>query len=246
MTRRPSGYNPRGEATPFRAAREGDDFALHEWRRKPRRHLRSEARAGQIRRAAADGKGDIVVRQGNPGPLMPSPFEFRKYGQCGIDVSELFPRWPRTSTRWRCCGRSTGNRTTSAGDLRTEHGKDPDGATQCRLLGDVGLGSENQSLPAFVVIYDIRRAFGRTGQLEFRFHARGISGHGVSFVSGPIIDLKPPSSVSPEQQRARLDLLSKLNEMDAQRYPGNTELSARWHPMNLLTACRDARPRLST
>src|SRR5450432_4587581 len=34
------------------------------------------------------GKGDIVVRQGNPGPLMPSPFTFRKYGQSGIDVSE--------------------------------------------------------------------------------------------------------------------------------------------------------------
>jgi hypothetical protein len=37
------------------------------------------------------GKGEIVVRQGNPGPLMPSPFQFRKYGQCGMDVSELFP-----------------------------------------------------------------------------------------------------------------------------------------------------------
>ena len=37
------------------------------------------------------GKGEIVVRQGNPGPLMPSPFQFRKYGQCGMDVSEIFP-----------------------------------------------------------------------------------------------------------------------------------------------------------
>src|SRR6478672_2371776 len=27
------------------------------------------------------GKGQIVVRQGNPGPLMPSPFQFRKHGQ---------------------------------------------------------------------------------------------------------------------------------------------------------------------
>jgi hypothetical protein len=43
----------------------------------------------------------------------------------------------------------------------------------------------------------------------------------------PIIDLKPPDSVAPEQQRARLDLLGKLNEMDAQKYPGNTELAAR-------------------
>ena len=38
-----------------------------------------------------EGKGDVIVRQGNPGPLMPSPFEFRKYGQSGIEVSELFP-----------------------------------------------------------------------------------------------------------------------------------------------------------
>jgi hypothetical protein len=37
------------------------------------------------------GKGDIIVRQGNPGPLMPTPFQFRKYGRCGMDVSELFP-----------------------------------------------------------------------------------------------------------------------------------------------------------
>src|SRR5439155_5366561 len=37
------------------------------------------------------GKGEIVVRQGNPGPLMPSPFTFHKYGQSGMDVSEIFP-----------------------------------------------------------------------------------------------------------------------------------------------------------
>src|SRR5882724_2770783 len=36
-------------------------------------------------------KGDVIVRQGFPGPLMPSPFSFRKYGQSGIEVSELFP-----------------------------------------------------------------------------------------------------------------------------------------------------------
>src|SRR6185295_8299978 len=40
-----------------------------------------------------DGKvaGDVIVRQGHPGPLMPSPFGFKKYGQSGIEVSDLFP-----------------------------------------------------------------------------------------------------------------------------------------------------------
>ena len=37
------------------------------------------------------GHGEVVVRQGYPGPLMPSPFTFKKYGQSGMDVSELFP-----------------------------------------------------------------------------------------------------------------------------------------------------------
>src|SRR6185295_16690696 len=36
-------------------------------------------------------KGDVIVRQGSPGPLMPSPFSFRKHGQSGIEVSEIFP-----------------------------------------------------------------------------------------------------------------------------------------------------------
>ena len=43
----------------------------------------------------------------------------------------------------------------------------------------------------------------------------------------PIVDLKPPASVAPEQERARLDLLMKLNELDARKYPGDTELGAR-------------------
>src|SRR5579872_1050249 len=37
------------------------------------------------------GKGDIIVRQGNPGPLMPSPFTFKRYGESGLEVSEIFP-----------------------------------------------------------------------------------------------------------------------------------------------------------
>jgi hypothetical protein len=40
---------------------------------------------------AMTGVGDYVVSQGTPGGLMPSPWEFKKYGQCGMDVSDLFP-----------------------------------------------------------------------------------------------------------------------------------------------------------
>src|SRR4029079_3762847 len=43
----------------------------------------------------------------------------------------------------------------------------------------------------------------------------------------PIVDLKPPAGLSPEDQRARLDTLAKLNELDMQKFPGNSELAAR-------------------
>src|SRR5439155_23404432 len=49
----------------------------------------------------------------------------------------------------------------------------------------------------------------------------------------PIVDLKPPSDasgaslVSKAQQRARLDLLAKLNELAMKQYPCNTDLEAR-------------------
>ena len=43
----------------------------------------------------------------------------------------------------------------------------------------------------------------------------------------PIMDLKPPAALTPEQQRTRLDLLAKLNERDLQKYPGDSELAAR-------------------
>jgi hypothetical protein len=43
----------------------------------------------------------------------------------------------------------------------------------------------------------------------------------------PIVDLQPPEGVSETQQRARLDTLSRLNEMDMANNPGNSELAAR-------------------
>src|SRR5262249_3867308 len=44
----------------------------------------------------------------------------------------------------------------------------------------------------------------------------------------PILDLSPPSKyVTPEQERARLDLLSRMNQVHAEKHPGSTELAAR-------------------
>jgi len=175
------------------------------------------------------GKGEIVVRQGNPGPLMPSPFTFRKYGQSGIDVSEIFPH--------------IASKVDELAVLRSVYGQSNDHvqahyelATGMIRMGfpsvgswvTYGLGSENQNLPAFVVIYDAHGGpFGGPANWSAGFMPAAYQGTVFRSSGVPIVDLKPPASVSPRQQRTRLDLLNKLNEMDAQKYPGNTDLTAR-------------------
>ncbi len=175
------------------------------------------------------GKGDIVVRQGNPGPLMPTPFTFRKYGQSGLDVSEIFPHIASHVDELAVIR--------SMYSMSNDHVQAVYGLQSGVIrmgfpcLGSwvtYGLGSENQNLPGFVVIYDARGGpLGGPSDWSQGFMPAAYQGTVFKASGTPIIDLKPPASVAPEQERARLDLLTKLNAMDAQKYPGDTELAAR-------------------
>src|SRR5947209_17766125 len=91
-----------------------------------------------------------------------------------------------------------------------------------------GLGSENASLPAYVVIQDARGGpLGGINDWSSGFIPAAYQGALFRSTGDPIVDLKPPSDVSAEQRRAWLDLLAKLNELDMQRSPGNSDLAAR-------------------
>ncbi|MBM3738815.1 MAG: DUF1501 domain-containing protein [Acidobacteria bacterium] len=175
------------------------------------------------------GFGEIVVRQGYPGPLMKSPFQFRKYGQCGMEVSGLFPH--------------VGSIADEIALIRSGWNKSNDHVlahyewnTGSLLMGHpslgswvtYGLGSENKSLPSYVVIYDPRGG-PNAGVANWNNGYLPAAYQGTVFrPSGdPILDLRPPAGIRPEQQRARLDHLAALNEEHAARYPGSSELSAR-------------------
>jgi hypothetical protein len=175
------------------------------------------------------GKGEIVVRQGNPGPLMPSPFTFRKYGQSGIDVSEIFPNVAKhvdelavmRSVQGMSNDHVQGHYGLLTGMIRM-------GFPSIGSWVTYGLGSENQNLPGFVVIYDAHGGpFGGPANWSAGFMPAAYQGTVFRPSGTPIVDLRPPSDIAPEQQRARLDLLMKLNQMDADKYPGNTDLTAR-------------------
>jgi hypothetical protein len=103
-----------------------------------------------------DGKplpGGGVKTERPTGELMRSPFTFKKYGQCGMDVSEL---WPHLSEcvddiAWiRSVYTDIPNHEPACLMLNT--GANQAGRPSMGAWLTYGLGTENQSLPGFVVL----------------------------------------------------------------------------------------------
>ena len=173
--------------------------------------------------------GDVRVRQGWPGPIMPSIFKFKKYGQCGKDVSELFPnlgtKVDEIAFIHSLQGRSN-DHVQSTYEMQTGQIRMGFPSMGCWIT--YGLGSENANLPGFIVLQDARGGpLAGPNNWQSGFLPATYQGTPFGGADKPIVDLKPPAGVTPEQQRRRLDMLVRLNEMHAERYPGSSELAAR-------------------
>ncbi len=173
--------------------------------------------------------GSVPVRQGFPGPLMPSPFEFKRHGESGIEVSELFPHLAKHVDEIAFIkslyGRSN-DHIQATYEMQT--GQIRMGFPSVGCWVTYGLGAESSSLPAFVVMTDYRGGpLGGPNDWGAGFMPASYQGTLFRSSGDPIVDLEPPEGMSQEEQRARLDALAKLNQMDMERYPGNSELAAR-------------------
>ena len=177
-----------------------------------------------------EGKGEVFVRQGFPGPLMKSPFQFKQFGQSGKWVSELFPHIggivDDLAFIHSAQGRSV-DHTLSHYEWNT--GSIIAGYPSMGSWVTYGLGSENQSLPAFVVIHDPRGGpFTGAAQWSSGFLPAAYQGTAFRAAGDPILDLHPPSgSLSQAQQRAELDQLARMNQNYVEKHPGISELAAR-------------------
>jgi hypothetical protein len=91
-----------------------------------------------------------------------------------------------------------------------------------------GLGTENQNLPAFVVMTDPRSLVGG-GASNWSSAFLPSNFQGVQFRSTglPLLNLKPPKEITPEKQREQLDLIGRLNEEFIRAHPGEEPLAAR-------------------
>src|SRR5579872_5472935 len=175
------------------------------------------------------GKGEIKTFFGNPGNLMKSPFAFRKYGQSGIEVSELFPSLAQHVDDI-CFLRSiygdSNNHAPALFEMNT--GSILQGHPSLGSWVTYGLGTENQNLPAFVVMTDPRGGpIGGAPNWSSGYMPATYQGTVYRPSGAPILDLDPPDQMSQEAQRNSLDLLAKINNEHLQAHPADTNLEAR-------------------
>jgi uncharacterized protein (DUF1501 family) len=89
-----------------------------------------------------------------------------------------------------------------------------------------GLGSASENLPAYcVMVQPEGTPEGGAPCWGAGFLPTVYQGTLLRKGSSPILNLKPPADVSPEQQRRTLDLIKRMNEVDLD--PDDSELAAR-------------------
>ena len=162
------------------------------------RQLRSEADAREVRRPAdARRRGQDRAPTGE---LMKSPFTFKKYGQCGMDISELWPNLGEVADDicWvRSVYTEIPNHEPSC--LMMNTGANQAGRPSLGAWMTYGLGTENQE-PARLRRAVPRRAdHRRPAAVEQRLPARDQSGH-VHFLAHPD---RGPTRTLPWKRRSR-------------------------------------------
>jgi hypothetical protein len=178
------------------------------------------------RLAQDNGKPSPKLYLGQQRNLLASPWKFQKYGQAGIEVSELFPRTARCIDDL-CVIRSMIADDTNhpGGCLQMNTGERVFSRPSMGAWVTYGLGTENQNLPGFVAIgpgplIEGARHYGAS------FLPAAYQGTFVSDLDNPIRNLKNPQA-SLTQQRQELDALQRLNELHAAQRPDDGRLTAR-------------------
>lgn len=177
--------------------------------------------------------------------LYGSPFEFAHYGECGANVSTLFPEVAQCVDDL-CIIRSmvADHSEHTAANYFMHSGSGLQGRPSLGAWVTYGLGSESRNLPGYIVLdsgmippggLDI---FG-SGFLPASYQA-------TLFRKGqqPVADIVPREA-SPSVQRSKLDLLRDLDRRALERYNNLTEMEAAVANYELAFRMQSAVPELA-
>jgi len=175
--------------------------------------------------------GGNLKTERKTGAALPSPFSFKKYGESGIEVSEIFS--------------NVGECIDDIAVIRSMHADVPNHEPSLLLLncGDArlvrpsmgswvtyGLGSENQNLPAFIVMcpggYPIQES--QNWQCAFLpgvYQGTYIDSKNTAIEK--LIENIKNKRIATKDQRLQLDLLKQLNERHQQKRQDDAQLESR-------------------
>lgn len=166
---------------------------------------------------------------GKPRPLgnaFPSPWKFAKHGECGMDVSTLFPHVAECVDDLCLIRSMTCDSFFHAqGTLEMMTGS---GLFLRPSMGSwltYGLGNENRNLPGFVVLGKVMGNVDANKVFSSGFLPAEFQGTQLPNLQEPIPNLKSPLVES--DQRAQLDVLRQLNERHLRDRADTSALNAR-------------------
>jgi hypothetical protein len=165
---------------------------------------------------------------------LPSPFTFHPHGQSGVVMSELFPQLARCADDL-CVIRSmhTDNPNHEPGLLLMHSGNQQPVRPSIGSWVSYGLGSENQNLPAFVVLTPRRPVVGPQlwSNSFLPGEHQGMAVNTLDLrVDQLVANLNHPS-LSRDKQREQLDLLNSLNQLHREQRPQDNALEAQIRAM---------------
>ncbi len=173
------------------------------------------------------GKADFQFTKVEKAPLMASPRQFRKRGQSGLEISDLFENVAQHADDLaviRSCHHDGFTHVTGQTWMNTGWGRI--GRPSMGSWVVYGLGSESENLPAYVVMLDggIKAgapAYG-SGFLPAMYQGTVLRSEGP-----PILNVNRPEQISEKQQSEMFDMLRFYNNRHREPRPGDTELDAR-------------------
>ncbi|MBP88373.1 MAG: hypothetical protein CMJ64_16935 [Planctomycetaceae bacterium] len=163
------------------------------------------------------------------GFLTPAWRKFRPGGESGLLISDYFPNVRKHADKLAIINSChTDSHAHGSALVAMNTGKTFIGRPSLGSWCVYGLGTENQSLPAYVTILD-KRGGPISGQPNWSSGFMPSTYEGTLFrpVGDPILNLRGPAHMTRAAQREQLDLLAKLNEKHRNERPGGSELASR-------------------
>ncbi len=172
--------------------------------------------------------GEIEFVQ-SAGAIMRSPFKFAKHGKCGADVSDAMPHFAKVVDEVTFLrGMHTTNITHEPAVYMIQSGKITPGRPTIGAWVTYGLGSENQNLPAYVVLDDPKGLpVNGVENWQAGFLPPQFQGTRFRSTGSPVLNLKPDTERPAGVVKVESDVLAKLDALHKRERPEQPTLDAR-------------------